>query len=98
MFQTSHLTKCSNLLELNDWYQTVSGRSIRIKSIGLTGRIVPFAVVQGVCKYVGDKVGNRPQADVSCVAYSLTLYLCGRPSIGQIIKQPWSHLCSELLE
>jgi len=23
-------------------------------------RNVPFAVVQGVCKYVGDKVGNRP--------------------------------------
>ena len=21
---------------------------------------VPFAVVQGVCKYVSDKVGNRP--------------------------------------
>jgi hypothetical protein len=25
-------------------------------------RCVPFAVVQGVCKYVGDKVGNRPIA------------------------------------
>ena len=33
---------------------------------------VPFAVVQGVCKYVGDTVGNRP---ITAVRDCL---LCGR--------------------
>jgi hypothetical protein len=28
------------------------------------GNKVPFAVVQWVCKYVGDKVGNRPIAAI----------------------------------
>jgi hypothetical protein len=58
----------------NVHFASESGRRNDRKLVCAKGRNVPFAVVQGVCKYAGDKVGNRP------IAAGRNWPLCGRQS------------------